>query len=102
MPFFEQKILNLMDLYGGVECTVSVPLERFAVLKEMIESRSRWRRLDGRYAYFVSNWMPKSWPGPNTPDLSSFLSVTGDLDRDGEVDLHDFSFSPITLAKPER
>ena len=61
--FFDQKILNLMDLYG-VDCTVSVPFERFPVLKEMIESRSRWRRLDGRYSYFESDWMAKSWLGP--------------------------------------
>ncbi len=61
--FFDQKILNLMDLYG-VECTISVPFERFPVLKEIIESRRRWKRLDGSYSYFESDWMPKSWPGP--------------------------------------
>ncbi len=61
--FFDQKTLNLMDLYG-VECTISVPFERFPVLKGMIESRSRWRRLDRRFSYFESDWRPKSWPGP--------------------------------------
>ena len=50
-----------MDLYG-VECTVSVPFERFAVLKQMIESRRRWRHLDGERCYFESDWKPKSWP----------------------------------------
>ena len=44
--FFNQKTLTLMDLYG-VECTISVPFERFPVLKQMIESRRRWRHLDG-------------------------------------------------------
>lgn len=57
--FFDQKTLNLMDLYG-VECTISVPFERFPVLKGMIESRSRWRRLDQRFSYFESDWRPKS------------------------------------------
>ena len=59
--FFNQKTLTLMDLYG-VECTVSVPFERFAVLKQMIESRRRWRHLDGERCYFESDWKPKSWP----------------------------------------
>ena len=50
-----------MDLYG-VECTVSVPFERFPVLKQMIESRRRWRYLDGDRSYFESDWQAKSWP----------------------------------------
>ena len=36
--FFSQATLTLMDLYG-VECTISVPFERFAALKDRIESR---------------------------------------------------------------
>ena len=59
--FFSQKTLTLMDLYG-VECTVSVPFERFPVLKQMIESRRRWRRPDGERFYFESDWKAKSWP----------------------------------------
>jgi len=59
--FFSQQTLTLMDLYG-VECTLSVPFERFPVLKQMIESRRRWRHLDGERFYFESDWKPKSWP----------------------------------------
>ncbi len=59
--FFSQETLTLMDLYG-VECTLSVPFERFPVLKQMIDSRSRWRHLDGDRSYFESDWKPKSWP----------------------------------------
>ena len=59
--FFSQKTLTLMDLYG-VECTISVPFERFPVLKQMIESRQRWRRLEGERSYFESDWKPDSWP----------------------------------------
>jgi len=59
--FFNQQTLTLMDLYG-VECTASVPFERFPVLKQMIESRRRWRRLDDERFYFESDWKPKSWP----------------------------------------
>ena len=59
--FFNQQTLTLMDLYG-VECTASVPFERFPVLKQMIESRRRWRHLEGERFYFESDWKPKSWP----------------------------------------
>ena len=58
--FFSHKTLTLMDLYG-VECTVSVPFERFPVLKQMIEARQRWRPLDGERSYFESDWKPDSW-----------------------------------------
>ncbi len=59
--FFSRKTLTLMDLYG-VEGTVSVPFERFPVLKQMIEARQRWRPLDGERCYFESDWKPDSWP----------------------------------------
>ena len=38
--FFSHHTLTLMDLYG-VECTISVPFERFALLKDKIEARQR-------------------------------------------------------------
>ena len=60
--FFDREILNLMDLYG-VGCTISVPFERLPVLKQMIEDRRRWKRIDGSYSYFESDWQPKSWHG---------------------------------------
>jgi len=59
--FFDQKLLNLMDLYG-VACTVSVPFERLPALKKIIESRLRWRHLGGEWSYFESDWKPESWP----------------------------------------
>ena len=59
--FFGQDTLTLMDLYG-VECTISVPFERFPVLKDQIEARERWRFLDEHCAYFESDWKPKRWP----------------------------------------
>jgi hypothetical protein len=58
--FFSHKTLTLMDLYG-VEATVSVPFERFPVLKEMIEARRRWLPLDDERSYFESDWSPDSW-----------------------------------------
>jgi hypothetical protein len=59
--FFDQKTLTLMDAHG-VECTASVPFERFAELKQMITSRRRWHRLNEEREYFGSAWKPKSWP----------------------------------------
>ena len=58
--FFSQATLTLMDLYG-VECTISVPFERFAALKDRIEARQRWRALDEHCAYFESDWKPARW-----------------------------------------
>jgi len=60
--FFDREILNLMDLYG-VGCTVSVPFERLPLLKQKIESRRRWKKLDAAYAYFEIDWQPTTWHG---------------------------------------
>ena len=45
----------------GVTFTVSVPFERFAELKAMVERRRRWRSMAGGLGYFESRWKPKSW-----------------------------------------
>ena len=58
--FFNEEIVDALD-EGGVGFTISVPFERFAELKAMIESRQRWRRLDSQTTYFENDWKPKSW-----------------------------------------
>jgi hypothetical protein len=58
--FFSDAIVGLLDA-EGVEFTISVPFERFADLKSMIEGRRRWRQLDDRCGFFESRWKPKSW-----------------------------------------
>jgi hypothetical protein len=45
----------------NIEFTVSVPFERFAELKGMIEARQRWRSMNETWSYFESNWSPKRW-----------------------------------------
>ena len=45
----------------GVQFTISVPFERFTVLKAMIEKRKRWYRLNRPCSYFESKWKPDSW-----------------------------------------
>ena len=61
--FFDQKILFAFEDLG-VEFTASVPFERLLALKERIEQRRRWRRIDGDWSFFESTWKPKSWDRP--------------------------------------
>jgi hypothetical protein len=58
--FFSDEIVAFLDSQG-VEFTISVPFERFPQLKEMIESRRRWRRLDREWDYFETSWAPGCW-----------------------------------------
>lgn len=58
--FFSDDIVSMLDA-AGVEFTVSVPFERFAALKTLIENRKRWRRLNGQCSFFETNWKPASW-----------------------------------------
>ena len=59
--FFSQEIVTLLD-QETIEFTLSVPFERFAELKSMIENRVRWRHLNNRWSYFETPWKPKKWP----------------------------------------
>ena len=58
--FFSDDIVRMLDT-EGVEFTISVPFERFAALKDLIEHRKRWRRLNGQWSFFETNWKPESW-----------------------------------------
>ena len=58
--FFNQGIVERLHSLG-VTFTVSVPFERFAELKEMVERRRRWRPMAGGLGYFERRWKPKSW-----------------------------------------
>jgi hypothetical protein len=58
--FFSDEIVTLLDALG-VEFTLSVPFERFAQLKQMVEARKRWRYLQPDWGYFENGWKPKSW-----------------------------------------
>lgn len=61
--FFDKKILGVIG-EDGVRFTASVPFERFAELKGMIEHRKRWWHLDKEWSYFETSWKPKSWDCP--------------------------------------
>jgi hypothetical protein len=58
--FFNQNILSMFNS-KHVKFTASVPFERFLQLKEMIEGRKRWRKIDRQWSYFETSWKPKSW-----------------------------------------
>lgn len=58
--FFSDDIVSMLDAQG-VEFTISVPFERFATLKTLIENRRRWRRLNGQCSFFETDWKPVSW-----------------------------------------
>jgi len=58
--FFSDEIVSMLDT-EGVQFTISVPFERFAALKALIENRRRWCHLNGQWSFFETNWKPASW-----------------------------------------
>lgn len=58
--FFSDEIVSALQA-EGVEFTISVPFERFAELKGMIEGRQRWQPLTEHVSYFEADWKPKVW-----------------------------------------
>jgi hypothetical protein len=58
--FFNEVIIDELNV-NNVEFTASVPFARFAELKELIENRKKWRRLNDEISYFEVKWKPKCW-----------------------------------------
>ena len=58
--FFNEIILDFYTT-NHVQFSASVPFDRFAELKNMIETRKRWRPINKEWSYFESDWKPKSW-----------------------------------------
>lgn len=58
--FFSEDIVKALK-GARAEFTLSVPFERLAALKDMVEQRQRWRTLDEELSYFEATWKPKSW-----------------------------------------
>ena len=59
--FFSDEIVTALNKQG-VEFSISVPFERFAELKQMIERRQRWYAINAEVSDFETDWKPKSWP----------------------------------------
>jgi len=58
--FFSDAILSELEA-AGVEYTVSVPFDRLVALKQLIETRRRWRYLDESRNFFERHWKANSW-----------------------------------------
>ena len=58
--FFSDAIVGRLE-NEGVEFTISVPFERFAKLKSIVEGRKRWRHLGQCCHFFEMRWKPNSW-----------------------------------------
>ena len=87
--FFNQVIVERLHSLG-VTFTVSVPFERFAELKEMVERRQRWRHMAGGLNYFENRWKPKSW---NT--RYRFLFIRKHVRRQNKFPIQLDLFQPI-------
>jgi len=84
--FFNKDILStLSSLHVGF--TPSVPFERFAELKGMIEQRKRWKVIDKQWAYFEASWKPKSW---DTSYRFLFIRKKVKRQQKGPLQLHLF------------
>lgn len=58
--FFDE--VQLLELaLNKVQFTVSVPFQRFARLKQLIEDRRHWHRIDETWSYFEPDWKPERW-----------------------------------------
>ena len=61
--FFSQAMVRLLEDLG-TEYSISVPFQRFVDLKELVESHTRWNRLNSELSYFELSWKPKVWVQP--------------------------------------
>ena len=84
--FFNQNILSIFHS-NHVKFTASVPFERFAQLKDMIEHRKRWRKIDKQCSYFETDWKPKSW---NASYRFIFIRKKNKKQYKGHLQLHLF------------
>jgi len=84
--FFSQKTLVSLGS-SHVKFTASVPFERFPELKSMIEQRNRWRTIDREWAYFETQWRPKSW---DTSYRFLFIRKKVKSQQKGPLQLHLF------------
>lgn len=102
--FFSEDFLKMLTL-EKVEFTASVPFDRFAELKMLVESRSRWEQIDEKWSFFESEWKPKSW---DKKFRFIFIRQKVLLQRKGELQLdlfepreQDYDFKVIVTNKTE-
>ena len=57
--FFSESIIDTLDPLCTY--TISMPFLRFPELKEMVETRTRWKRMSKDADYFELKWKPQCW-----------------------------------------
>ena len=87
--FFNQDILSMLS-DNHIKFTASVPFERFAELKGLVEKRKRWHKIDNQWSYFEAEWKPKSW---DTSFRFVFTRKKNKKQRKGPIQLH--LFEPV-------
>jgi len=58
--FFSDKMVTLLTELD-VRFTISVPFQRLTALKDIVESRRWWHRVNGEISCFEKLWKPKTW-----------------------------------------
>ncbi len=58
--FFSDEIVSALEALG-IQCSISVPFERFVELKLRCEKRFIWRRCDRQTSFFACHWKPNCW-----------------------------------------
>ena len=90
--FFSDAMVQCLERLG-VEYTISVPFERFAVLKERIEKRILWWQVPGAGGgshYFENRWKPHSWA-----KKSRFVFIRNSVDVQNKEPLQLDLFEPV-------
>jgi hypothetical protein len=102
--FFNQIILSMLG-ENHIKFTASVPFERFSQLKQIIEERKRWHKIDNQWSYFETNWKPKSW---ETSFRFIFTRKKNKKQRKGPLQLQlfepvdfNYDYKVIVTNKPE-
>ena len=90
--FFSDAMVQCLEKLG-VEYTISVPFERFVVLKERIEKRILWWQVPGAGGgshYFENRWKPQSWA-----KKSRFVFIRNSVDVQNKEPLQLDLFAPM-------
>jgi len=91
--FFSDQIVGILD-QEDIEFSVSVPFERLAELKAMIENRRSWQHFSEDISYFEHAWKPKAWA---TKRRFLFIRQSKALQSKGPIQLdlfvpHDYAY----------
>jgi len=58
--FYAEERAKLL-IEKKVEFTISVPFHRLPILKNLVENRKRWNKIDDTWSYFETQYAPQSW-----------------------------------------